>query len=177
VSFIFDPSAYTNIANGLEIALQFPSGMLVNGNTVNVSEFSCKPANGYPGYVAPDPDAALWDCLAYYLKTFGQTIAPAQAAGNAGALSYLVQIASTTVGNLFDWRFPRPMIQTPTMTTYNPGAANTKWRNATAAGDSGTPTVGQLLSDAQCDFYNPQVAGDATGQIVAIHATANAELV
>lgn len=56
---IVDPSAYTNLTNGIEVALRVPSGVLVAGNTVRVSQFDLRPGTRYSPYITPDPDVQL----------------------------------------------------------------------------------------------------------------------
>lgn len=178
VSAVVDPSAFTNIGNGLMVYLRIPSGSLdVNTKDITISQFSVRPANRVLLYVPPDSDDELWRCMAYFFKTFPQGTAPAQSAGTTtGVLGYTVQIASTTAGWTYFWRFPRPMVKAPTITTFNPSAANTKWRNVGAAADSGTPVVNLTANDCGVDINNPQVAGDSVSNYVVLHATANAEL-
>jgi hypothetical protein len=114
-------------------------------------------------------------CQRYFWKTFNQGVAPAQGIGStAGALGYAAVLAGV---NTFRFRVPFPVIMrtTPTITTYNQAAMNALWRNATAAADSGTPTV-TFTSDHGFLIGNPQVAGDGVNGLMNIHATAEAEL-
>ena len=61
------------------------------------------------------------------------------------------------------------------ITTYNPNAANANWRNIDLGADSGAPVTNQAV-DWGVSVRNPQIAGDALGNQVAIHVTADAEL-
>ncbi len=71
-------------------------------------------------------------------------------------------------------RLPVTMRTLPTVVTYNPGAANDKWRNVSLPADSGTPST--LPGDSAVSIYNPQVVGDIAGHQQYIHFTADAEL-
>jgi hypothetical protein len=62
----------------------------------------------------------------------------------------------------------------PILTYYNPGAANTKWRNITDAGDSGA-SASLAIGDSYFTAENPQVATDGVGELIAIHWSATAE--
>lgn len=111
-------------------------------------------------------------CQRYYWKTFSQSVTPAQnVASNVGALEVIAP--STTVGAIqVPVRFPVAMRATPTITTYNPRAANAGWANSGAdvsiaasslgAGDSGVSIYGTGAGLAGTDYY--------------IHMTASAEL-
>ena len=65
VYHVFDPSAYTNLSNGVEVCLRIPSGSLVAGDTVYISQFSLKPGIALSPYTPPDPDVELMRCLPY----------------------------------------------------------------------------------------------------------------
>ena len=110
----------------------------------------------------------------YYQKTFPYDTAPAQNAGIADALCYNVLLAGVNKFNL-NWYLKTPMRTDPTITYFNPSAANTQFRNTPDAGDSGTPAT-DVLSPNYIFIRNPQVATDAVGEQVCIHATADAEL-
>ncbi len=61
-----DPSAYTNIDNGLELLIRIPSGSLDGaGKSVRISQFDVRPGTWLVPFVAPDPDAELARCQQY----------------------------------------------------------------------------------------------------------------
>lgn len=66
VYHVFDPSAYTNIANGLDVALRVPSGSLVSGDVVRIAQFDLRPGTTTAAYVAPNPDEELLRALRFY---------------------------------------------------------------------------------------------------------------
>lgn len=113
-------------------------------------------------------------CQRYFAKTIPQGTAVAQAAGSTGALTVKNPIASGAPSVY--WSYPVTMRATPSVTTYNPSQSNGNWRNLTAGSDAtlsldpGT-TIGQggVLVAA---------SGTVTsiGDILAIHATADARL-
>lgn len=65
----------------------------------------------------------------HFCKTFPYATAPAQSAGLPGSLRAMYALPASTVGGGADWWFPAEMIATPAITTYNPSAANTSWRD------------------------------------------------
>jgi hypothetical protein len=114
-------------------------------------------------------------CQRFYAKTFTLATAPAQNVGSVlGALSYRVAVTGATSGAAY-WQFPVRMRTAPTVTTYNPSAANANWRNTTDGADSGTATANNP-SERGVEIQNGQAAGDAAGELVTIHAAAAAEL-
>jgi len=114
-------------------------------------------------------------CKRYYQKSFDYTVAPAQNSGSyLGALFYRALVAGATVHSMtVPYEVELRTAATPTF--YNVAAANTKWRNATDNGDSGTPA--QYDSSVKCmHVQNPGVATDAVGEALYLHWTVDAEL-
>lgn len=70
VYYVFDPSAYTNVANGLEVCLRVPSGSLVIGDVVRVAQFDLRPGLAAAAYAPPDPVLELVRCMRY-CEAFG----------------------------------------------------------------------------------------------------------
>lgn len=127
-------------------------------------------ATPYP--VELDADV-LGRCQRYYQKTFAQGTAPAQnTAVTINTLAYVVVVA-TAVPNGVIWQLPVEMRVAPTITFYNPEAANTAWRRL-GGGDSGASSAG-LIGTRIVYCVNPQVAGDGLSSTCAIHASANAD--
>ena len=117
-------------------------------------------------------------CQRYYFKTFPQATAPAQNTSvYAGAISYVAVLAGANYMSAPAF-FPVVMRAAPTtITFYNPGAANAKWRNGSLSTDSGNAVTNPAAS--QYGFLavnNPQVSGDGINNTIYIHATAEAEL-
>lgn len=80
VHHVFDPTAYTDIANGMTCELRIPSGSLVSGDTVRIAQFDLRPSSQYLGYLPPDPDRELLRCLQYF-----EMFSPAAATAMLGA--------------------------------------------------------------------------------------------
>ncbi len=114
-------------------------------------------------------------CQRYYIKTFLQSVAPAQNTNNFfGVLTYNTFVASTVSTGCL-WQFPVTMRTTPTITFYNPGAANTVWRNRSTDVDSGASSTFNVgVNSIYC--ANAQVAADLVAQQMTIHATVSADL-
>lgn len=80
----FDPSAYTNIANGMSAYLQFPSGLLVAGKIVYVAQMRLNPGGVLLPYQPKKPSQHLADCQPYLEKSYdvGTALAAATATGS-----------------------------------------------------------------------------------------------
>lgn len=117
-------------------------------------------------------------CEREYCKTFPLGTAPATNTGTQiGALAYSA-LAAGVVKNSVMWRFPSRMRAQPTVNFYNPNAANSNWRNRTTPADSGASSTGGsgAPDESMCVVANAQVAGDAIGNDILIHVTADARL-
>ncbi len=111
-------------------------------------------------------------CQRYFAKTFPQTTAVAQNANESGALDCPINPTAGTAGLLWtQWVYPVIMRASPTITTFNPGAANSNWRNSAGTGDL-TASTGQQ-SDR---VVQVRAANVPSGQGAYIHLTASAEL-
>lgn len=121
-----------------------------------------------------DIQKELAKCQRYYWKTFPVGTAVAQNAGNLGTVQYRALVGGA-VAHTFPFRFPVPMRDVPTITGYNPLAANAKWRVSSPAGDSDFATMMGITGDG-ASFNNNQVAGNAVGTQMLAHFTANARL-
>lgn len=121
---------------------------------------------------------SLRRCQYFFCKSYIYTSAPA-ATTFVGCLVYTAQIASTVAGWTTIAEFPISMRAAPTLTYYNPNGGNTKWRNLTGGADSGTAATAATfsISDKRTAISNPQAAGDAAGNEIAIHYSADIDLV
>jgi hypothetical protein len=114
-------------------------------------------------------------CQRYFNSTFGNNVTPAQNAGLSGALG--AQAYGAAAGELYtQWNFPVQMRANPTMTTYNPSAANANWRDKTGSSD----VVVSVDPDAAIGLAGVMIGSQTTaltaGHRCYIHATASAEL-
>jgi hypothetical protein len=113
----------------------------------------------------------LANCQRYFTMSFPQGTAPAQNAGTTGAITGQGQAANAPAYAYAP--FKTTMRATPTITTYNPSAANANWRNTTASSDinvvvSNTGDSGTFIGS------NTQILNQYA--ICAIHYSATAEL-
>jgi hypothetical protein len=70
---VFDPSAYTNINNGMEIVLRIPSGSLAaGGQVILLAQFDLRPGNHLMEYYPPSAYLEMLQCREYQ-QTYGSS--------------------------------------------------------------------------------------------------------
>jgi hypothetical protein len=114
-------------------------------------------------------------CQRYACSSFPLGTAWGQNAGTAGAFSYIVLVGGTSAGFGISMPFPVTMRANPTLTYYNPSAANDKWRNTIANADSASG-AGVNIRAWGTQITNYQVAGDVASQTCQVHWSVTAEL-
>lgn len=119
----------------------------------------------------------LEECQRFYQKSFNYGVVPANNAGVAGSKRNSIQNAGAvaTSWNGAEIRFPVVMRAAPTMTLYNPSAANAFVRNITLATDA-TVTAAANIGDAGAHVNCTGLAAWVVGNDSAIHWSATAEL-
>lgn len=120
-------------------------------------------------------DDVLWDCLPYLDKSFPYGTAPATAAGLTGSRRSRAKIAGAVATAMDQVEYPRRMIFAPTITVYNPSAANAQIRNVTDGADF-TVTAASNISDKVFQVTGTGNAGQAANEDLANHYMAEATL-
>jgi hypothetical protein len=137
----FDLGAMVDSQNGIELHVDLGA---MNAGTIAyvISDLWLSDGDISTSLLPDRFEDALDECLWTYAKTFAYATAPAQNAGFSGAL------AMTGASNAcaFQWKLPRPMRGAPTVTSYNPGAANAQARNT--AGDDSTGATPQQITES-----------------------------
>jgi hypothetical protein len=182
-----DVSGYTNIQNGLQVTIQIETGALVStAHAVYISDIQIERADFGSNFVYRGLAEELPKCQRFYEKTFDYAVAANQTAVSTapeGALTTIAGIAAGANGAIFTWPFNTPKITSGyTVTTFNPTAAAATAQNLT---DGGTETVDTTNMDPG-GAEDPRgehgtsilVTGSPSGvgDVLAIHATADAEL-
>jgi len=120
-------------------------------------------------------ESELQACRRRYWKTFPYATAPAQNAGVDGAYS-APQITAAGSGNESpSYPFPVPMRAVPTITLFNPSAANNQMRNPYTATDC-SGTVPFATTWGLNRLYTVNAVGSIAGQINSVHIAADAEI-
>lgn len=122
-------------------------------------------------FIRQDFNYQLHKAQRHFNKTFPYATAPAQSGGVTGALAlrdYVVTIVNTMV-----WNYPQKMRIAPTVTSYNPSAANANCRNVSAGAD----LAASVNADANASEDRVSIicaAGGTAGDIIQLHASADA---
>jgi hypothetical protein len=115
-------------------------------------------------------------CHRYYWKTFDLGTAPAQNAGvNIGEHLFPAITAGATAQRGPRLYFPVFMFAAPTVTTYNPSAANAQVRDQTGSVDCSATTTGNNTPNG-VNISCTGNAATAAGNGLRVHVTAEAEL-
>jgi len=148
-----------------------PVGVAGGSDSINLGNIQLEVGSQFSGwdYV---PAAVLWQqCQRYYYKTFFAGTAPGW---NLGVYGITGSQAAGAVGqSLVTWSLPVRMRGSPTVTLYNPFAANGQIRDATGGADWSGSTA-NVVSEGMAGFYgtSPGVAGHT----YTFHFTAEAEI-
>ncbi|HHT9129523.1 MAG TPA: hypothetical protein ACFYEC_01495 [Candidatus Brocadiaceae bacterium] len=125
-----------------------------------------------------DFNSQLLECQRYYVKSFLYSTAPVQNAG-AGTGEELcpITIAAATTNVSQTIHFPVQMrVNNPTVTFYNPAAANAQARDETAAGDC-TNTATSNLSARGFALSVTGNAGGTVGGTLGVHWQADCDII
>lgn len=129
------------------------------------------------GAATPFEDRSLGEELSlaqrYYFKTFSQGTAPAQNAGRDGAAQIRAQGTSLSQSQ---FSLPVTMRVEPTITFYNPSAANAQIRNHSLATDFTSTSENSETHDRTIAFYGTPPASSTVLNGCSVHITADAEL-
>ena len=174
VSHTVDISGYTDIDNGLQAELRIPSGFLISGCVVRLTEMQLAPCAAVTAFDGVTYAEELERDKFYFRKSFPYATAPAQNAGVSGALQWINILSGAVAGG--PQSIEIDMRATPTVTLYNPSATNAQIRNTTTAADfTGSSVVSS--SDKHIRISGTQDAGATAGaHVMAVHWTADAEL-
>lgn len=165
-----DNDATLNDQMGIEGAWIFPgditASLPADGTAINSASDNLLPITNI--------GLELRTAQRYFQKTFNQSTAPVSNAGFVGASTYTVYRAGAN-NNFILHRLTTTMRTTPTVASFNPGAAGTAWRNDSTTANSGAFAT-QYIGDSSVTLYSPGAAGDGLSQVVGVHLTLTAEL-
>jgi Carbohydrate esterase, sialic acid-specific acetylesterase len=168
-NFIFTPHTW-NAGNFHAGADPTVNEMDAIGNHFKLGLVQVEEGIGASPFEALPQDIVLDRCRRYYRKSFQQATAPAQSVGSVvGAAFAVSHVASAVFGTRVE--FDTSMRAAPTITTYNPSAANANWRDTTNGADR---TV--MVSDQSEGGFVVTGATGAAAALNYIHWQASAEL-
>lgn len=122
---------------------------------------------------SPQQEVAL--CQRYYWKTFDLDVAPAQNIGTNYSYRYPAAVAGANNHRPNSIFHPVQMFKAPTLTFFNPSAANAQVRDFTASVDGSGTAIGVAMPT----FFSINATGNAVtavGNVMLVSFTAEAEL-
>lgn len=122
-----------------------PSGTAGANDWVEITNIKVEEGSIATAFV-PEPMADILAAASrFYQKTFNDAVDPAQNVGQGtGELRFAAITAGATTQRSSSVRFAVPMRAAPTVTLYNPAAANGQVRDLTAGADCSTSAVGNI---------------------------------
>jgi hypothetical protein len=122
-------------------------------------------------------DEVLRRCQRYYAKSFNLATAPVQNAGvNTGEEVFGALVAAATFNFSPTVKLPVTMRAAPTVTLYNPAAANAEVRDRTANADCTASAAATVVNERGFRINCTANAATAVGNVLAVHWAAAAEL-
>lgn len=147
--------------------------------TFDITDISLTIGAGSLPFYRPEFSESLQISKQYYQQTFPYGQPPGTGLGAAGvfnAISYRPAVGGV-LGQAVRHQFEVEMASLPAVTFFNPVTATANWRNATLAADSGAATIDASLSNTKAIFaLNPQVVGDAAGNIINVGTSFNSRM-
>lgn len=113
-------------------------------------------------------------CQRFFWKTFPYGTAPAQNVGVAGALAVPQIVAAATAQGGLGFILPTRMRAVPTLTLYNPSAANAQPRNASVGADCSAAAA--VVDEQTFHIGFTTAAGSSVGNSNRVHATFDADI-
>jgi hypothetical protein len=175
----------TNNNDELELSFWFDAGSTFNtrtnslgqqSGTFDISQVQLEEGSVVTNFEIRLPSTELTLCQRYYEKSFPLGTVPAQNATAVGSYFFPQVVGASASQNGGTIRFAVTKRDAPTVTFFNPSAANAQARNTSIVVDCSATTVFTTVSDT---CINPTVttpAGSAAGQSLAVHWTADAEI-
>lgn len=166
-------------ANASEIAIRLtwsPVGTAGADDWITFDNFKLEPGQVSTPFEKLPLAETMDHCRRQFEKTFLQATAPAQNVGvNTGERIAAATIAGAVAGTMGSLVFGTVKRASPTMTLFNPAAANAQVRNLTDGADM-TASAAANISDSGFEVTYTGTAGTAVGERTAIHFTADSSL-
>lgn len=147
-------------------------------DNISVSEFQLTQGPDIVDFVANPFTEELLRCQAFFYKTFSYATVPVTNAGvTTGCVKWSAGVAGAVAGTWSHHAFAVPMWKIPTITLFNPAAANAQVRQIGAtAGDCATSS-GAEITTRGTGFTTTPGASAVVGTILGVHFTAEAEFI
>ena len=160
------------------IAVFWTESTMAQNETLDIARAQLVAGTTLPEFKNEDFAITQMRCSKYYYKTFNVADKPAQNIGYAAAAMAMPQVVGASTAQPCAMRLIYPysgLKSIPTVTLFNPFAANAEARNTTRATSCSATTVVTNGSNAiEVTFTTP--AGSSIGDVISVHFTADAEL-
>lgn len=164
------------LENATYFAIVVGTGPMIHNASVDWGSISLVPGD-VPTIPAPQKvDDVLRECQRYWWQTFLEGTVPAQNVGvNTGEFSFCCFGASPAPSSSNTILFPSYMAKAPTVTLYNPAAANAQIRDETANVDCSS-SAASLTTQRGTTLVCIGNAASAIGHALGVHITTDARL-
>lgn len=175
----FTITAAVDTASGANVAIFVwcDNGDATVADFIDITDVKLESGSVASAYLPRQRGEELRLCQRYYEKSFAYETVPAQNVGTTlGAMLGSSIAASASVQLYVPFLVAkRPGVAAPTITTYNPSAANAEMRDVVAGADCASTATGQKGDRAfRVGAVTP--GGSTGGNLVACHWTADYEL-
>ncbi len=143
----------------------------LNGDTVNFAQIQLEAGSTSTQFDLPPYQIEFDRCQRYYWKTFAIDTAPVQNVGSTNGTIICCNPAANTYAIVWV-PYPVRMCKTPTITSYNPSAANNKWRDVSSGVDY--TFASDLANDRSMRIYAGTIPS-AVPDLLAVHLAAEAD--
>jgi hypothetical protein len=175
----FTSASYAVPSTATELAIQIgwtPAGTAGAADYLELAGFKLEVGDQPTRYEPEVREVTLQRCQHFYQKSFLQATAPVQSAGAAtGEHRAIAGKAAAVAVSLGTVRFNSPMRIAPTITLFNPAAANAQVRDITGAVDCSASAGGNITEQA-FEITCTGNAATAVGNVLGVHWTADARL-
>jgi hypothetical protein len=152
-----------------------PSGVAGAADYVEIAAVQLEIGSEATSFAYEPFQTTLDRCARYFQKSFPYATTPAQNAGTTGAHVFSGRVAGAVANIVDSVQLSPRMRTTPTVTFYNPSAANAFARNFTRTTNA-TATSTQALGDTGFGMSVTGIAGWAVNDLCGVNWTADAEL-
>lgn len=146
------------------------------GDELNIAEANLSQGDSIKDWAPNAASVEMVRCQWVICKTFAFDGGPAQNFGLTGTINWMAgRIAAAAEGPIGSWRFPTTMRTTPTLTAFNPSAANAQVRDVTAASDCSSTTF-LNTNDSGTTISCTGNLSTVVGNALAVHILADASI-
>lgn len=179
VAWVRSSCVFTIPSTALNLCFVFYRDTLgAASDAVGVAEFQMTEGPDLVDYVPAPRAEELLKCQRYFYKTFAYGTVPVTNAGiSTGCVKWNVGVAGAVAGTWSHHPFAIPMWKAPTITLFNPAAANAQVRQIGSTPGDCSVSSGAEITDRGCAFTTTPTANAVVGTSVGVHFTAESEFI